>query len=158
VVFEQILTIFFATGVGVAIVLYFARSRHGAAPGLGVQSVVAQTYIPSEAVQAAVADTPVVDVSSVFESQVATEIPSATSEVAIPTEGTTVAAPAEALTPIVEPTVTMETQASAAAAETTAVEAPAVPSHRVHASGRKRSSATASGRTHTRSSQRSRKR
>jgi hypothetical protein len=153
-------TIFFATGVGVAIVLYTARSRHGAAPSLGPQSAVAQAYIPSEAVQAEVADTPVVDVSSISESQIATEIPSATSEVATPTEGAAVAAPAEVPTPIVEPTVTMETQASAAAAETTAVEAPAHPAvraHRVHASNR-RSSATASGRTHTKTSHKSRKR
>ena len=144
-----------------AIVLYFARSRHGAAPSLGVQSAVPQAYIPSETVQAAVADTPVVDVSSVSESQVATEIPSATSEVATPTEAAAIAAPAEVPTPIVEPTVTMETQASAAASETIAVEAPAHPavrSHRVHASSRKRSSATASGKTHARTSQRSRKR
>ncbi len=152
-VFEQMLTIFFATGVGVAIVLYSARSRRSVAPSLIGQSAAVQTFAATEAIHADVTDAPVVDASSVFESQVVSDIPSATSEVATPTEAAAVAAPAE-VAPIVEPTVMMESQASAA------VEAPAHTaerSHRVHSS-RRRSSGTASSRTRVRPSQRSRKR
>ncbi len=147
------LTIFFATGVGVAIVLYSARSRRSVAPSLIGQSVAVQTFAATEAIHADVTDAPVVEASSVSEYQ-AGEVPSATSEVATPTEAAAVAAPAEALAPIVEPTVMMESQASAA------VEAPAHTaerSHRVHSS-RRRSSGTASSRTRVRPSQRSRKR
>ncbi len=155
-VFEQMLTIFFATGVGVAIVLYTARSRHSVAPSLMGQSAAVQTYEHIETVHASVTDAPVVEASSVFESQAFSEVPSATSEIATPTEAAAAAAPVEAMTPIVEPTVMMESQASATVSAITAAEAPA-PAERPHRVSSRRRSGTASSKTRAKPSQRSRK-
>jgi hypothetical protein len=164
VVFEQMLTVFFAAGVGVAIVLYASRSRRSVAPSsVTGQDAAVQAYVATETVQASVAEAPVVEASSVSQPQVVNEIPSATSEVATPTEeaaAVVVAAPAvvEAVAPIVvvEPTV-MESQASSAVSTTTtAADAPAQTTEkprRARSSTRRRSSGTASSRTRSRASE-----
>jgi hypothetical protein len=162
VVFEQMLTVFFAAGVGVAIVLYAARSRRSVAPSIIGQgaAVQASPYVAAETIQASAADAPVVEASSVSHlSQIVNDIPSTASEVATPTEAAAVvAAPVEEAMAsiIVEPTVTMESQASQAVSATTAAEASAQTTiattekpRRVR-STRRRSSGTASTRTRAR--------
>jgi hypothetical protein len=165
VVFQQMLTIFFATGVGVAIVLYATRSRRSAAPSSLIgQGAAVQAYVAAETFHASVSDVPVVEASSVYQSQVVNEVPSATTEVATPTTeaAAAVAAPVvEAMTPIivVEPTVMMESQASAVVSATAPAETPAETTttterpRRVRGSSRRRSSGTASTRTRSRASQ-----
>ena len=166
------LTIFFATGVGVAIVLYATRSRRSVAPSsLMGQGAAVQTYVAAaETTHASVPDAPVVEeASSVSQSQIVNEVPSTTTttEVATPTTeaAAAVAAPLEeAMTPItvVEPTVMMEPQASvvvsanapaeAPAQETTTITTTSERPRRVRGS-RRRSSGTASSRTRSRASQ-----
>ena len=168
-VFEQMLTIFFATGVGVAIVLYSARSRRSVAPSLMGQNAAVQTYEPIETIHATATDAPVVEATPVIESQEVSQVPYATPEVATTTEAVPAAAPVEAVTPIVEPTmimeaqaitiveptVIMEAQASPTMAPTTAAEVPATAERPRRASSRRRSG-TASRKPRTKPSQKSR--
>ena len=146
------LTIFFATGVGVAIVLYSTRSRRSVAPSMIGQSAAVQTYGASETIHASVTDAPVVEASSVYESQAFSEFPSATSELTTPTEAAAVAAPVEAMIPIVEPTPMMESQASTAVPAITAAEVSATAEKPRRVSSRRRSG-TASRKTRAKPSQ-----
>lgn len=142
------LTIFFATGVGVAIVLYAARPRQRAAAAIAAPSSAIEAYSASEPVQAVAmpevtaAETPVVETSAAPEELAPAEIASPSLDVAA------VAQNESAIISTMEATHATEVSASAAAP----VEVSAHTAGRAQRAHRRRSSAT--GRGHTRSSQR----
>ena len=132
-VFEQVLTIIFAVGVGAALIVYAARPRHrGASISVGASAI--GSFAPAETVQAV----PMPQLAAVESPVAVISLPEAVVEVAPVVADVAAAGPVEVASSMALPAAA----APASIAET--VESPAHTAVTTHRAQRKKSTATKS--------------
>ena len=132
-VFEQVLTIIFAVGVGAALIVYAARPRHrGASISVGASAI--GSFAPAETVQAV----PMPQVAAVESPVAVISLPEAVVEVAPVVADVAAVGPVEVASSMALPAAA----APASIAET--VESPAHTAVTTHRAQRKKSTATKS--------------